>query len=158
MLMEMVEEMVSTVAGEVLGERRRSMNGETRSTSLRRGRECRCGKRSASGPALTSRRMPTSRRCGRRLPQAGVNVEPGWGRGKIIDELLTAQSSHTLIQPTFLIDYPVELSPLAKRKPEDPDLVERFEFFMCGREVGNAYTELNDPIDQRRAAARAGAV
>ena len=53
------------------------------------------------------------------------------------------------MQPTFLIDYPIELSPLAKRKPDDPARVERFEFFICGREVGNAYTELNDPIDQR---------
>ncbi len=53
------------------------------------------------------------------------------------------------MQPTFLIDYPVELSPLAKRKPDNPHLVERFEFFIASREVGNAYTELNDPIDQR---------
>jgi lysyl-tRNA synthetase class 2 len=54
-----------------------------------------------------------------------------------------------LIQPTFLLDYPVELSPLAKRKPGNPRLVERFEVFLGGFEVGNAYTELNDPIDQR---------
>jgi lysyl-tRNA synthetase class 2 len=80
---------------------------------------------------------------------SGVPVEPTWGRGKIIDELLTLHVEPHLIQPTFLIDYPVELSPLAKRKTENPDLVERFEFFIAGREVGNAYTELNDPIDQR---------
>ena len=80
---------------------------------------------------------------------SGVHMEPSWGRGKIIDELMTHHVEPHLIQPTFLIDYPVELSPLAKRKPDNERLVERFELFMCGREVGNAYTELNDPIDQR---------
>jgi lysyl-tRNA synthetase class 2 len=81
--------------------------------------------------------------------ESGVRVEPSWGRGKIIDELMTLHVEPQLQQPTFLIDYPVELSPLAKRKPDAPNLVERFEFFICGREVGNAYTELNDPLDQR---------
>jgi lysyl-tRNA synthetase class II len=80
---------------------------------------------------------------------SGVHAEATWGRGKIIDELMTAHVEPHLMQPTFLIDYPIELSPLAKRKPGSAHLVERFEFFICGREVGNAYTELNDPIDQR---------
>jgi len=79
----------------------------------------------------------------------GVHIEPVWGRGKVIDELLTAHVEPHLLQPAFVVDYPVELSPLAKRKVDEPGLVERFEVFMCGREVGNAFTELNDPIDQR---------
>ncbi|HUF52556.1 MAG TPA: lysine--tRNA ligase [Dehalococcoidia bacterium] len=79
----------------------------------------------------------------------GVHIEPGWGRGKVIDELLTAHVEPHLQQPTFITDYPVELSPLAKRKADDAGTVERFEVFMCGREVGNAFTELNDPVDQR---------
>jgi lysyl-tRNA synthetase class 2 len=79
----------------------------------------------------------------------GMHVEAAWGRGKVIDELLTAHVEPLLIQPTFITDYPVELSPLAKRKPDEPALVERFEPFVCGREIGNAYTELNDPVDQR---------
>jgi lysyl-tRNA synthetase class 2 len=85
----------------------------------------------------------------RAAAESGVRVEPSWGRGKIIDELMTLHVEPLLQQPTFLIDYPVELSPLAKRKADAPHLVERFEFFICGREVGNAYTELNDPLDQR---------
>jgi lysyl-tRNA synthetase class 2 len=85
----------------------------------------------------------------RAAAETGVPVEPSWGRGKIIDELLTRHVEPHLMQPTFLIDYPVELSPLAKRKAEMPHLVERFELFIAGREVANAYSELNDPIDQQ---------
>ena len=81
--------------------------------------------------------------------KSGVKVAPSWGRGKIIDELMTLHVEPHLQQPTFLIDYPIELSPLAKRKAGEPGAVERFEFFACGREIGNAYSELNDPIDQR---------
>lgn len=79
----------------------------------------------------------------------GLEIQPTSPRGKIIDELLSAKVEDTLIQPTFLVDYPVELSPLAKRKPENPSLVERFEAFVGGIEIANAFTELNDALDQR---------
>ena len=69
-------------------------------------------------------------------------------RGHIINEFFETFVEETLIQPTFIIDYPVEVSPLTKRKKEQPELVERFELFIGGREYGNAYSELNDPIDQ----------
>ncbi len=80
----------------------------------------------------------------------GVKVEPTAKRGDCLSELFDAFVEDTLIQPTFIIDYPVDISPLAKRKPGQPDLTERFEFFICGTEMGNAFSELNDPIDQRR--------
>ena len=69
-------------------------------------------------------------------------------RGEIINQVFEAKVEDTLIQPTFIYDYPVEVSPLTKRKPSDPRLTERFEVFIGGREYGNAYSELNDPIDQ----------
>lgn len=72
------------------------------------------------------------------------------GRGKLIDKLLSTFVEPNLIQPTFLLDYPVEMSPLAKRKPDNPRLVERFEAFAGGMEIANAFSELNDPVDQRQ--------
>jgi lysyl-tRNA synthetase class 2 len=72
---------------------------------------------------------------------------PSWGR--LVDDLFSVHVEPSLIQPTFVTDYPVELSPLAKRSPDDPRLVERFEPFLAGMEIGNAFSELNDPEDQR---------
>ena len=70
-------------------------------------------------------------------------------KGAIIAEFFDAFVEDKLIQPTFIYDYPVEISPLAKRKPEDPAFTERFEYFINATEFGNAFSELNDPIDQR---------
>jgi lysyl-tRNA synthetase class 2 len=79
----------------------------------------------------------------------GIPVGPKDSRGKILHQVLEAAVEPCLLQPTFLFDYPLELSPLAKSKPEDRGTVERFELFIGGKEISNAYTELNDPLDQR---------
>ena len=80
----------------------------------------------------------------------GVEVEDKTAAaGKILPMVFDAFVEDTLIQPTFVIDYPVEISPLSKRKPDDPRLTERFELFIAGHEYANAFSELNDPIDQR---------
>lgn len=77
-----------------------------------------------------------------------VDIAPNFGAGKLIDAIFGEFVEKNLIQPTFITDYPVATSPLTKRKRDNPDLVERFELFVCGKELANAYSELNDPIDQ----------
>jgi lysyl-tRNA synthetase class 2 len=77
------------------------------------------------------------------------DLDPGWSWGKLLDEAVSHYVEPKLVQPTFLLDYPKEISPLAKEKPGEPGIVERFEFFIAGFEMGNAYSELNDPVDQR---------
>jgi len=81
--------------------------------------------------------------------EEGLDIETGASHGKILDEIFKEKVEPELVQPTFIIDYPVELSPLAKKKKDQPALVERFELFIASREIANAFSELNDPIDQR---------
>ncbi len=78
-----------------------------------------------------------------------LDIPKGAGFGKLVDELLKTFVTPRLIQPTFLIDYPLELSPLAKLHRATPGLTERFQPYIGGLEIGNAFTELNDPLDQR---------
>lgn len=85
-----------------------------------------------------------------RLRQADVKVTYGESRGRLIDKLVSTYVEPDLIQPTFLIDYPVEMSPLAKEKKEEPGITERFEAFAAGMEIANSFTELNDPDVQRK--------
>jgi lysyl-tRNA synthetase class 2 len=79
----------------------------------------------------------------------GIDVDKTMGKGKLIDEIFGAKCEGNYIQPTFITDYPKEMSPLCKQHRDNPELTERFELMVCGKEVANAYSELNDPIDQR---------
>ncbi len=79
----------------------------------------------------------------------GIAVDDTMGKGKLIDEIFGEKCEGNFIQPTFIIDYPKEMSPLCKEHRDNPELTERFELMVCGKEIANAYSELNDPIDQR---------
>ena len=79
----------------------------------------------------------------------GIEVDPAMGKGKLIDEIFGEKCEGHYIQPTFITDYPKEMSPLTKEHRSNPELTERFELIVCGKELANAYSELNDPIDQR---------
>ena len=77
-----------------------------------------------------------------------IPVEPAWGSGKLLIEIFEKTAEHQLIDPTFVTGFPAEVSPLARRRDDDPWLTDRFEFFVCGRELANGFSELNDPEDQ----------
>src|SRR5699024_2244037 len=76
-----------------------------------------------------------------------LEVDETMGKGKLIDEIFGEKCEPNFIQPTFITDYPIEMSPLTKKHRDNPQLTERFELMVCGKEIANAYSELNDPID-----------
>ena len=81
--------------------------------------------------------------------EMGIEVDATMGKGKLIDEIFGEKCEGNYIQPTYITDYPKEMSPLTKEHRDNPELTERFELMICGKEIANAYSELNDPIDQR---------
>ena len=147
-MMGLVEEMVSHIAREVLGNTRIQVDANSidlappwQRLCLRQAIEDCCGIDFEDHLDTLSLRS--------RMEEMGLEVDPAKERGRLIDELISTFVEPKLIQPTFLLDYPVEMSPLAKRKRDDDRLVERFEVFVNGMEIANAFTELNDPLEQR---------
>ncbi|MBN1484615.1 MAG: lysine--tRNA ligase [Chloroflexia bacterium] len=146
-LMGLFEQMVCAVAQEVLGGLRIVYQGQEidlappwpRVPLLQAIQE-------ASGIDVEAH--PDAAGLGAVMRERGVQFEPGQTWAKLVDKLLSEYVEPKLVQPTFLTDYPVELSPLAKRRPDRPHLVERFECFAVGFELCNAFSELNDPLDQ----------
>jgi lysyl-tRNA synthetase class 2 len=147
-VMRLVEGMFMHVAKEVLGNTRLTRNGKTVDLALPWQRlYLREAVKEYSG--IDFEAYPDAASLRTRMAELGIEVDPGKGRGRLIDELISTFVEPKLFQPTFLLDYPVDMSPLAKRKRGDGQLVERFEGFVDGMEVANAFTELNDPLEQR---------
>ena len=148
-VMEMTEKMLAYVCDHVLGTRKVTYNGHELRFELPWPRlELRQGILNTSGIDIAA--YPTAKSLSAAMKKHGMDLKPGDTRGKLIDQLLSEFLEPTLIQPTFLYDYPRDLSPLAKSKPGDPLTVERFEGYVAGFEICNAFTELNDPLDKEQ--------
>lgn len=148
-VMNMLEEMVSQTSQQVLGTEESKLGDNTISfkppwqrLELRQAIIKYCG--------IDFNKYPDADSLRNEMLKLKIDVDPQKDRGRLIDELISTFVEPNLIQPTFLLDYPVDMSPLAKTKPDDDRLVERFEAFAGGMEIANAFTELNDPLEQRR--------
>jgi lysyl-tRNA synthetase class 2 len=154
-LMDMTEQMLVTVAREAIGGDRVTFGGHEislappyRRVSLREGaRESAAAK---LGSPVTDADLRDRASAGDLARKLGIEIEPAWGAGKIATEIFERLNEASLVQPTFVYDFPTEVSPLSKQRADDPDTVERFELYIGGFEIANAFSELNDPAEQRR--------
>jgi lysyl-tRNA synthetase class 2 len=154
-LMAMTEELIATVARKTTGGDRVTYGTHDISLAPPFARvSLREGARAAASRRLRREVAPAELRdrdqAAALAGQLGVDVEAGHGAGKIATLVFEALCEDALVQPTFVYDFPTEVSPLSKQKPDDPDTVERFELYIAGFEVANAFSELNDPAEQRR--------
>ena len=146
-LIDMTEQMISAVAKEVLGTTEVEYEGHTINLAPAWKRISYLDSlREAGVPEDVLKDADKARDHAKKL---GANLKGGEPLGKLLNELFEALVEPKLIQPTFITDYPTDISPLSKRREDDPDSVERFELFVAGRELANAFSELNDPVDQK---------
>jgi lysyl-tRNA synthetase class 2 len=154
-LMAMTEQLISTVAREATGSDSCDFGGHQislaapyRRVSLREAVAVASSQR--LGEAVGDGDLRDAGRARGLAERLGIAVTPGVGPGKIATELFEAMCEGSLIEPTFVYDFPTEVSPLSKQRVDDPETVERFELYIGGFEVANAFSELNDPAEQRR--------
>jgi lysyl-tRNA synthetase class 2 len=154
-LMTLTEEMISAISRRVaggdqivFGDHRISLSPPFARLSLREGARNEASRRLGRPIADADLRHPETAAA---LASAlGIKVEDGQGPGRIATTIFETLCENQLVQPTFVHDFPTEVSPLAKQRPDDPETVERFELYIAGMEVANAFSELNDPVEQRR--------
>ena len=154
-LMAMTEEMLAYVAHEAIGTDEITFNGQKmslappyRRLSLREGAREKASER--LGRDITDADLRDPEKAAAIAGELGIDLQRSWGAGRITTEIFERLHANDLIQPTFVHDFPTEVSPLSKQRPDDPDTVERFELYIGGFEVANAFSELNDPAEQRR--------
>jgi lysyl-tRNA synthetase class 2 len=146
-VMDLTEEMIRFVAQQVNNSLQITYQGQTIDlTPPWRRLRLVDGIQELTGIDITQ--FPDAESLGKAMKEKNIPFDLQWPRGKMIDKLLSDYLEPSIVQPTFIYDYPREISPLAKSKAGDPSMVERFEGFICGMEVCNAFTELNDPLDQ----------
>src|SRR5215207_3592179 len=154
-LMDMTEQMLAAVAREaistdqiIFGDHAISLRPPYRRVSLRDGaREAAAAALGITVADADLRQRDTAAALAGKL---GIEIQRAWGPGKVATEIFERLNQDSLIQPTFVYDFPTEVSPLSKQRADDPDTVERFELYIGGFEVANAFSELNDPAEQRR--------
>lgn len=147
-MMELAESLISTVAQEVLGTMKIEYQGQEIDLAPPWSRLT-MTEAVLKYSGVNFDEIKTDEEARNAVKTKGMNVEGNPVKGELLSLMFEEYAESNLIQPTFIIDYPVEVSPLTKRKPDKPELTERFELFITGREFGNAYSELNDPIDQK---------
>ena len=153
-LMTMTEEMIAFVARSAVGKEDVQFDGETISlrapfarVSLRQAAAGAASKK--LGQPIAESDLRDRMKVRDLAARLGVSVDPMFGPGKITTTIFETLVEESLVQPTFVYDFPTEVSPLSKQRPGDPDTVERFELYICKTEIANAFSELNDPIEQR---------
>ena len=154
-LMAMTEALIATVAQQAIGTDQVTFGDHQISLAAPFARvSLRDGAREAAsarlGRVITDADLRDRDRAAGVAAALGLEVKPGLGAGKITTEIFERLCEDRLVQPTFVYDFPTEVSPLSKQTPNDPDTVERFELYIGGFEVANAFSELNDPVEQRR--------
>jgi lysyl-tRNA synthetase, class II len=154
-LMTLTEEMLSAVAHQSIGtdqitfgDHRISLRPPYRRVSLRDGARLAASER--LGAAISDADLRQRDAVAAIAGRLSIEIQPAWGAGRMTTEVFERLHESALIEPTFVYDFPTEVSPLSKQKPDDPDTVERFELYVGGFEVANAFSELNDPAEQRR--------
>ena len=154
-LMVMTEEMLSAVARESIGTDQVRFGGHDislappyRRVSLREGARVKASAK--LGVEVTDAELRQAETAAAIAQKLGLELQRSWGAGRIATEIFERLHEEDLVQPTFVYDFPTEVSPLSKQRPDDPDTVERFELYIGGFEVANAFSELNDPAEQRR--------
>jgi lysyl-tRNA synthetase class 2 len=154
-LMTLTETLIATVARDAIGTDQATFGGHPISLTAPFARlSLRDAARDAAARRLhrevTDADLRDRDRAARLATDLGLEVKPGSGAGRITTEIFERLCEDRLTQPTFVYDFPTDVSPLSKQKPDDPDTVERFELYIGGFEVANAFSELNDPAEQRR--------
>ena len=149
-LMDLTEDMLRQLAGELSekGDGVIDYQGEQINFGQPFARKTVAEATLAADPDLDADRLRDRDHLADRTTEHGLRTESGWGWGRLLTELFEHLAEPQLVQPTFITGYPVEVSPLSRRSDDDPELVDRFELFIAGREIANGFSELNDPEDQ----------